>query len=110
MKLEFPNPLHKAFFKDFLYDFQDKNELSAPFYKMKSESFEEFLWLVNEQVSNSSSWVNAHFFFLTNWTSLLGWVSIRHHINHPNLDPVWWHIWYCIRPSERWKGFLKRDS
>jgi predicted acetyltransferase len=36
---------------------------------------------------------------------ILGWIQIRHHIEHPNLREYGGHIGYGIRPSERRKWY-----
>ncbi len=38
---------------------------------------------------------------------IVGVIEFRHHINHPVLSLWGGHIGYCVRPTERKKGYAK---
>lgn len=52
-------------------------------------------------------WVlSSTFFALCKDTgNIVGMIDIRHHIQHPFLSEYGGHIGYCVRPSERCKGY-----
>ncbi len=80
---------------------------SSPWALFRWESFEEFLQLAKDDIEKGNRHgVPATLFFLVNEENrILGAIQIRHHINHPNLIEMWWHIGYGIRPSERGKWY-----
>lgn len=106
-QLVFPDISHKQSYLDMISEwasFEDIHEAS-PGRLFASESFEEFLGIVTQDITHNSQWVNSHLFFLVENGRVLWAIQIRHHIDHPNLIEVGGHIGYGIRPSERGKWY-----
>lgn len=106
-QLEFPNLSHKQSYLEMISEwasFEDIHEAS-PGRLFASESFEEFLGIVTQDITQNSQWVNSHLFFLVENGRVLWAIQIRHHIDHPNLIENGGHVGYGIRPSERGKWY-----
>ena len=106
LKLEFPELKHKKAYEDMILEWWKFENLSniSPWALFHWNNFYDFLEITKNYVNNAP-WVNSHLFFLVDWDRILWSIQVRHHINHPNLIKVWWHIWYWIRPSERKKWY-----
>lgn len=78
-------------------------------FKTKTEQF----WTCLRFKESYKSWnfwrlwlVPASNFLFIKDNEIIGNLQIRHHIEHPNLKEMWWHIWYAIVPWEwgKWYG------
>lgn len=60
-----------------------------------------------EEGCRSEGIVPAHIYLAIRCTDgkILGMLNLRHHIDHPVLSVWGGHIGYCVRPSERRKGY-----
>ncbi len=109
LKLEFPNISHKLEYENLLEDWRSAEDIpTSPWKLFAWESFEEFLEIIQEDITNNSNWVNSHLFFLIENQEILWAIHIRHNINHPNLIEKWGHIWYGIAPKFRQKWYATK--
>jgi len=83
--LEFPNLSHKQSYLEMIGEWRDAGEEIIPSRLITEESFEDFIEIISQDVTDSPTGVNAHLFFLVENGRILGSIQIRHHINHPNL-------------------------
>ena len=102
-QLEFPNLSHKKSYLDMISEWKTAEVPTSPGKLFAGESFEEFLTIVENDVTANPDGVNSHLFFLVEGETILGAIQIRHSIDHPRLIEVGGHIGYGIRPSERSK-------
>lgn len=108
LQLEFPNISHKSEYLAMIAEWKDFEPTpTSPGRLFVWESYEEFLQIIEQDVTNSPRWVNSSLFFFMEDTSLLGAIQIRHHINHPHLSSWGWHIGYGLRPNARGKWLAK---
>lgn len=105
--LEFPNISHKQSYLDMIQEWRNFETVpTSPSRLFAGKSFEDFLAIVQKDITENPHWVNSHLFFLIDKVSrILGAIQIRHTIDHPNLIEVGGHIGYGIRPSERGKWY-----
>ena len=80
MKLEFPNAIHEKEYKKVLEEFWER---SSPGRLFDWEDFQDFLEMINNDISKNSMWVNSHLFFAIVDKQIVGAIQIRHHIEHP---------------------------
>ncbi len=109
LHLTFPNISHKSAYQDMLAEWKWSGEFEAghvsPWALFRGGTYEEFLQLANDDLSENHREVPATLFFLMDGKIILGGIQIRHSIDHPNLREYGGHIGYGIRPSERRKGY-----
>lgn len=103
LRLEFPNLSHKQSYLEMISEWRNFEVPTSPGRLFAGENFENFLSIVEGDITNNPNGVNSHLFFLVEEGRILGAIQIRHHIDHPNLREVGGHIGYGIRPSERGK-------
>ena len=108
LRLEIPNTSHEKEYNEMIKewgDFEDIKDIS-PWALFRWDNFQEFLENVEKDKIGKWEWVPATLFFLMSESNIFGAIQIRHHIDHPNLRDMWWHIGYGIRPSARkqWYG------
>ena len=81
----------------------------SPRVLFKGKDFKQFLEITKNMISNTDkTLVNSSLFLLTDGIEILGAIDIRHHINHPNLIEIWWHMWYWIAPKHRKKWYATK--
>jgi predicted acetyltransferase len=105
LSLEFPNLTHKQSYLDMISEWRSFEVPTSPGKLFAGESFEEFLAIVEKDVTENPNGVNSHLFFLVEGGRILGAIQIRHSIDHPRLIEVGGHIGYGIRPTERGKWY-----
>lgn len=106
LQLEFPNLSHKQPYLDMISEWASFETVpTSPGRLFVGENFEDFLSLIEKDVTVNPDGVNSHLFFLVEEGRILGAIQIRHSIDHPRLIEVWGHIGYGIRPSERGKWY-----
>lgn len=103
--LEFPNNSHKQSYLDMISEWRSFEEPTSPGRLFAGDSFEEFLEIVERDVTANTDGVNSHLFLLMENERILWAIQIRHSIDHPRLIEVGGHIGYGIRPSERKKWY-----
>lgn len=107
-KLVFPLSEHELLYWDMIQEWKNfENIPTSPRKLFIWENYTDFLHIVNNDLTNNINWVNSSLFFFMEDDQLIGWLQIRHHIDHPNLSLKGWcggHIWYWLRPSARWRG------
>ena len=112
LRLEFPNISHKQAYSDMLSEWKGSGEFEAghvsPWALFRGNTFEEFLEIAQNDLTENHRWVPATLFFLMHGTKILGGIQLRHHIDHPNLRESGWYIGYGIRPSERRKWYATK--
>ncbi len=109
LKLEFPNETHREMYEEMQSQWR-KHEVSRVSTKMlKYDNILDFI----EYVTLDKKWrpwlVPASFFFLIDNKKIIWHLSIRHHIDHPNLRDIWGHIGYGIVPWEQQKWYGKKQ-
>ena len=109
LKLEFPNETHKEIWEalkqkrsNFEIAWESKNIINH-------ETFEDFLKFVEQDINWRPWLVPASIFLFIKDNEIIGNLQIRHHIEHPNLKEMWWHIWYAIVPWQRGKWYGKEQ-
>ncbi len=106
LRLEFPNKSHKDSYERLIKEWSSLEKVPTnPTRLFVWNTFEEFLEKVMTDITHNESGVNSHLFFLIDDNEILGWIQIRHHINHPNLIELGGHIWYGIAPKYRKKWY-----
>lgn len=109
LKLVFPNISHKTAYLDMLDTWKKSGEFEnghvSPGALFRGDTFEEFLQIAQDDLTENHRWVPATLFFLTDGNKILGGIQIRHSIDHPNLRESGWHIGYGIVPNERRKWY-----
>ncbi len=106
MKLEFPNETHKPAYEKLIEQWEKVEKIpTSPYPLFLWNNFEEFLNIIKKNISNSDSPVNSHLFFLCDWGKILWAIEIRHHIDLPDFNEKYWHIWYWIAPEFRKKWY-----
>lgn len=106
LQLQFPNTTHKKAYEKLIKDWWEAEKIPTPPSRLFAwKDFEEFLSIVENDISNNLNWVNSHLFFLVDWDEILWSIQVRHTINHPNLIEKWWHIWYWVSPKHRQKWY-----
>ncbi len=106
--LQFPEISHKNAYEKLIKEWWDWYK--APSTLFEWENYEEFLKVVNTDITWVEWKVPAHLYFLVDDEindEIIWWIQIRHHINHPNLIEDWWHIWYGVNPKYRKKWYGK---
>lgn len=110
--LEFPNISHKSAYLDMLTEWKASGEFErwhvSPWALFHGNTFEEFLQITKDDLTENHRWVPATLFFLMNENRILWGIQIRHHIERPNLKEYGGHIGYGIRPSERKKWYATK--
>lgn len=105
-QLEFPNLSHKQSYLEMISEWASFETVpTSPGRLFVGENFEDFLSIVENDITNNPDGVNSHLFFLVENGRILGAIQVRHAIDHPRLIEVGWHIGYGIRPSERGKWY-----
>jgi len=105
-QLEFPNLSHKQSYLEMISEWASIETVpTSPGRLFVGENFEDFLSIVENDITNNPDGVNSHLFFLVENERILWAIQIRHSIDHPRLIEVGWHIGYGIRPSERGKWY-----
>ena len=109
LRLECPKTSHKNEYHAMIEEWKNHETPTSPWALFRWESFEEFLQLTIDDLEKGNiHGVPATLYFLVNSEDrILGAIQIRHHIDHPNLIEMWWHIGYGMRPSERWNWYAK---
>ncbi len=109
LRLEFPNISHKQQWEEVMTEWNEKESQKNPWALFRGNTFEEFLELaINDLNDHNIHGVPATLIFLIDDSKRILWATqIRHHIDHPNLMEMWWHIGYGIRPSERRRWYAK---
>lgn len=111
LQLIFPNKSHKLAYEKMIKEWwETENIPTSPAKLFQWENFEEFLEIVENDTTDNKFWVNSHLYFLVDdeiENEILWAIHIRHHINHPNLIEIGWHIWYWLAPKFRWKWIAK---
>ena len=102
-QLEFPNLSHKQSYLEMISEWRGFEVPTSPGKLFAGENFEDFLSIVENDITNNPDGVNSHLFFLVENGRILGAIQVRHSIDHPRLIEVGGHIGYGIRPSERGK-------
>lgn len=106
LRLEFPNESHKAMWEEMLQSWKDfpvSRQSQALFHY---PSFEDFLQDKREIFRGTKEgFVPASFYFCISENTIVGHISIRHHIEHPNLKEYGGHIGYAIVPWQQKKGY-----
>ena len=111
LRLEFPNESHKAMWEEMILTWKQGNYKVSKqsLWLFEFESYEAFL----EDVMLSLVWkpglVPASCFFSIVENRIVGHVSLRHHIEHPNLKEYGGHIGYAIVPWEQGKSYGKEQ-
>ena len=105
LKLEFPNESHKDQYLEMIEEWKNYEKPTSPGKLFVWTTFEEFLVIINKDLTDNEYGVNSTLFFLITWDTILWAIHIRHHIDHPILIETGWHIGYGIRPSARWKWY-----
>ncbi len=112
LQLIFPNKTHKNAYEKLIKEWWESEIIpTSPSVLFHWKNFEEFLENVNKELWEMPWKVPAHLFFLIDDEKefeILWAIQVRHHINHPNLIEVWWHIWYGIAPKFRWKWYWSK--
>ncbi len=108
--LEKPNLKYKNQHQEIIKEFFDAEEIIIPrAIRIKpNENYKNFLQRTNER----EKWINlpeqrvpSSLYFIINKNNKIVWaINIRHILNK-NLEKLWGHIWYGIRPSERNKWY-----
>lgn len=105
-QLEFPNLSHKQSYLDMISEWKSFESVpTSPSRLFVGENFEDFLSIVENDITSNPDGINSHLLFLVENERILGAIQIRHSIDHPRLIEVGWHIGYWIRPSERGKWY-----
>lgn len=102
-QLQFPNISHKQSYLEMIAEWRSFEMPTSPGKLFAGDSFEDFLAIVEKDITDNPDGVNSHLFFLVDAEQILGAIQIRHTIDHPRLIEVGGHIGYGIRPSERGK-------
>lgn len=107
LKLEFPNESHKDTYLEMIQEWKNHEIPTSPWKLFMWQTYEDFLRIVTEDLTNNEYGVNSTLFFLVedSKSAILWAIHIRHHIDHPILIEAGWHIWYGIRTSARWKWY-----
>ena len=110
LRLEFPNESHKAMYQEVIDELWNMwLELLHPdsiFWGNGERDFSYVLKCLISDKKGESPWrVPCTSFLLVDDKKIYGALSLRHHINHPNLIHRGGHIGYGIRPSERGKWY-----
>lgn len=102
IKLEFPNETHREMYEGMLKEWSEFEEIpTSPGRLFIWSTYEEFLGIIQKDVTENDNGVNSTLFFLVGNDTILWAIQIRHSIDHPNLRETGGHIWYGIRPSAR---------
>lgn len=109
LRLQFPNISHKNAYQELMQEWKQSDEFKnghvSPWALFRGESFEEFLQITEDDLTENHRGVPATLLFLMKWNKILGAIQIRHSINLPHLMEFGGHIGYGIRPSERRKWY-----
>ncbi len=109
--LTFPDITHKSRHLDMIAEWKDfPDPRRNPGRLFMWENYEEFLEIVNNDLTNNQKWINGSLFFFMDDDEILGAIQIRHHIDHPRLSLEWecgGHIGYGLRPSARGKWLAR---
>lgn len=104
--LEFPNIAHKGTYLEMIQEWAIFETIpTSPSRLFVGENFEDFLSIIQKDITENPNGVNSHLFFLVENERILWAIQIRHSIDHPRLIEVGGHIGYGIRPSERGKWY-----
>ncbi len=71
-----------------------------------NEWYQKLLRYSNADVCPKDKSPSTQYLIMDN-EKLVGMLDIRHNLNHPMLKLFGGHIGYCVRPSERQKGYAK---
>lgn len=105
-QLEFPNLSHKQSYLEMISEWASFETVpTSPGRLFVGENFEDFLSIIQKDITENPNGVNSHLFFLLENERILWAIQIRHHIDHPHLIETGGHIGYGIRPSERGKWY-----
>ncbi len=89
LQLEFPNLSHKQPYLDMISEWASFETVpTSPGRLFVGENFEDFLSLIEKDVTVNPDGVNSHLFFLVEEGRILGAIQIRHSIDHPRLIEV----------------------
>ncbi len=108
LKLQFPNISHKSEYLAMIAEWKAfEITPTSPSRLFAGESYAEFLHIINLDLTDNPNGVNRSFYFFMEDDTILGAITIRHHINHPKFRDWGWHIGYGLRPSARGKWLAK---
>ena len=88
-QLEFPNLSHKQSYLEMISEWASVETVpTSPGGLFVGENFEDFLSIVENDITNNPDGVNSHLFFLVENGRILGAIQVRHSIDHPRLIEV----------------------
>lgn len=109
LKLEFPHESHREMYETLKETWKDYelSRVSARMFQYKN--YEEFLEAMRWDFQWPQWRVPSTFFFSIEDNAIVWHIQVRHHIDHPNLRDVWWHIGYGVVPWKWWKWLGKKQ-
>lgn len=107
LKLEFPNEMHREMYENMKKTWKNFDVSRVSARMLEYDSYDEFVEFVEWDKKWRPDRVPSTFFFSIIDDEIVGHIQIRHHIEHPNLRDVGWHIGYGIVPWKWLKGYGK---
>ena len=109
LKLEFPNETHREMYERMQIQWKQHSISRVSSKMLQYDNISDFINYMKEDKKWRPWLVPSTFFFCINDGEIIWHIQIRHHINHPNLKDVWWHIWYWIVPWEWNRWYWKKQ-